>query len=288
MLHMKNVFVVIGLVLLSVSCKKETVIVEEIVPVNPTNPEPKVYSFETSPAWSDEFDINGLPNNQYWGYDVGGGGWGNNELQNYTANDLDNAKVENGKLIVTAIKEASGGRDYSSARLVTKGKKEMKYGRLEIKAKIPAGLGSWPALWMLASQTTYGSTYWPDQGEIDIMEHVGYDPAVVHASVHTNLFNHVKGTQKTARTTVPTFDREFHIYRLDWTPDDIKVFIDDREFFTFKRQGVLWQEWPFNQPQHLLVNIAVGGNWGGLKGIDDTIFPISMELDYVRYYALKQ
>jgi beta-glucanase (GH16 family) len=285
---MKNVFVVIGLVLLSVSCKKETVIVEEIVPVNPTNPEPKVYSFETSPAWSDEFDINGLPNNQYWGYDVGGGGWGNNELQNYTANDLDNAKVENGKLIVTAIKEASGGRDYSSARLVTKGKKEMKYGRLEIKAKIPAGLGSWPALWMLASQTTYGSTYWPDQGEIDIMEHVGYDPAVVHASVHTNLFNHVKGTQKTARTTVPTFDREFHIYRLDWTPDDIKVFIDDREFFTFKRQGVLWQEWPFNQPQHLLVNIAVGGNWGGLKGIDDTIFPISMELDYVRYYALKQ
>ena len=164
----------------------------------------------------------------------------------------------------------------------------MKYGRLEIKAKIPAGRGSWPALWMLASQTTYGTTFWPDQGEIDIMEHVGYDPSVVHASVHTNIFNHILGTQKTAKTTVPTFNSAFHVYRLDWTPDEIKAFIDDKEFFVFKRQGVLWQEWPFNQPQHLLVNIAVGGNWGGVKGIDDTIFPISMELDYVRYYALKQ
>jgi beta-glucanase (GH16 family) len=285
---MKNVFVVIGLVLLSVSCKKETVTVEETIPTPPIIQEPKVYSFETTPSWVDEFDTNGLPNNQIWGYDVGGGGWGNNELQNYTANDLDNAKVENGKLIVTAIKEVSGTRQNSSAGWVTKGKKEMKYGRLEIKAKVPAGLGSWPALWMLASQTTYGTTYWPDQGEIDIMEHVGFDPSIIHASVHTNIFNHVLGTQKTAKTTITTFNTEFHLYRMDWTPDEIKVFIDDREIFAFKRQGVLWQEWPFNQPQHLLVNIAVGGNWGGLKGIDDTIFPISMELDYVRYYALKQ
>lgn len=285
---MKNVFTIVGLVFLTFSCKKETVIVEETIPTPPIIQEPKVYSFETNPSWADEFDINGLPNNQIWGYDVGGGGWGNNELQNYTSNDVDNAKVENGKLIVTAIKEVSGTRQYSSARLVTKGKKEMKYGRLEIKAKVPAGLGSWPALWMLASQTTYGTTYWPDQGEIDIMEHVGFDPSIIHASVHTNIFNHVLGTQKTAKTTLPTFNSEFHIYRMDWTPDEIKVFLDDKEYFSFKRQGVLWQEWPFNQPQHLLVNIAVGGNWGGLKGIDDTIFPISMELDYVRYYPLKQ
>ncbi|MFN5375114.1 MAG: family 16 glycosylhydrolase [Chitinophagaceae bacterium] len=282
-------FLWIALIGFMISCTKEEVPVEEPVVNPPIAPvEPKVYSFETTPAWFDEFDVNGLPNNQIWGYDVGGGGWGNNELQNYTANDLDNARVENGKLIVTAIKEASGTRQYSSARLVTKGKKDMKYGRVEIKAKVPAGLGSWPALWMLASQTTYGSTYWPDQGEIDIMEHVGFDPAIVHASVHTNIFNHVMGTQKTAKTTVPTFNSEFHVYRLDWTPDEIKAFIDDREFFAFKRQGVLWQEWPFNQPQHLLVNIAIGGNWGGQKGIDDSIFPISMELDYVRYYALKQ
>jgi len=285
---MKNVFAIVGLVFLTFSCKKETVIVEETIPNPPIIQEPKAYSFETTPSWADEFDVNGLPNNQIWGYDVGGGGWGNNELQNYTANDLDNAKVENGNLIVTAIKEVSGTRQYSSARLVTKGKKEIKYGRLEIKAKVPAGLGSWPAIWMLASQTTYGTTYWPDQGEIDIMEHVGYDPSVIHASVHTNIFNHVLGTQKTAKTTLPTFNSEFHIYRMDWTPDEIKVFLDDKEFFAFKRQGVLWQEWPFNQPQHLLVNIAVGGNWGGLKGIDDSIFPIKMELDYVRYYPLKQ
>jgi beta-glucanase (GH16 family) len=285
---MKQICGIIFLVILF-ACKKEETTPPDPIVITPVQPqEPKVYAFETTPAWSDEFDVNGLPNNQIWGYDVGGGGWGNNELQNYTANDADNARVENGKLIVTAIKEVSGTRQYSSARLVTKGKKDMKFGRLEIKAKIPAGLGSWPALWMLASQTTYGSTFWPDQGEIDIMEHVGYDPAVVHASVHTNIFNHVLGTQKTAKTTVPTFNSEFHVYRMDWTPDEIKAFIDDKEFFAFKRQGVLWQEWPFNQPQHLLVNIAVGGNWGGVKGIDDKIFPISMELDYVRYYALKQ
>ena len=285
---MKQICGIIFLVVLF-SCKKETTNPPDPIVITPVQPqEPKVYTFETTPAWSDEFDVNGLPNNQIWGYDVGGGGWGNNELQNYTANDADNARVENGKLIVTAIKEVSGTRQYSSARLVTKGKKDMKFGRLEIKAKIPAGLGSWPALWMLASQTTYGTVFWPDQGEIDIMEHVGYDPAVVHASVHTNIFNHILGTQKTAKTTVPTFNSAFHVYRMDWTPDEIRAFIDDKEFFVFKRQGVLWQEWPFNQPQHLLVNIAVGGNWGGVKGIDDTIFPISMELDYVRYYALKQ
>ena len=283
---MKQICGIIFLVILS-SCKKEQTNPPDPIVITPVQPqEPKVYAFETTPSWSDEFDVNGLPNNKIWGYDVGGGGY--NELQNYTANDADNARVENGKLIVTAIKEVSGTRQYSSARLITKGKKDMKFGRLEIKAKIPAGRGSWPALWMLASQTTYGSTFWPDQGEIDIMEHVGYDPAVVHASVHTNIFNHILGTQKTAKTTVPTFNSAFHVYRMDWTPDEIKAFIDDKEFFAFKRQGVLWQEWPFNQPQHLLVNIAVGGNWGGIKGIDDTIFPISMELDYVRYYALKQ
>jgi beta-glucanase (GH16 family) len=279
----------IALIGIMISCKKEVPVEEPIynLPIPPVGS--KVYSFETTPAWSDEFDVNGLPNNQIWGYDVGGDGWGNNELQNYTANDLDNASVENGKLIITAIKEASGTRQYSSARLVTKGKRDMKYGRIEIKAKIPAGRGSVSALWMLASQTTYGTTFWPDQGEIDIMEHVGFNPGIIHASIQTNIFNYTIATQKTAKTTLPTFDKEFHIYRMDWTPDEIKAFLDDNEFFSFKRrQFAPWQEWPFHHPQHILVNIAIGGNWGGLNGIDDTIFPIRMELDYIRYYPLKQ
>jgi beta-glucanase (GH16 family) len=279
----------IALIGIMISCKKEVPVEEPIYnpPIPPVGS--KVYSFETTPAWSDEFDVNGLPNNQIWGYDVGGDGWGNNELQNYTANDLDNASVENGKLIITAIKEASGTRQYSSARLVTKGKRDMKYGRIEIKAKIPAGRGSVSALWMLASQTTYGTTFWPDQGEIDIMEHVGFNPGIIHASIQTNIFNYTIATQKTAKTTLPTFDKEFHIYRMDWTPDEIKAFLDDNEFFSFKRrQFAPWQEWPFHHPQHILVNIAIGGNWGGLDGIDDTIFPIRMELDYIRYYPLKQ
>lgn len=279
----------IALIGIMISCKKEVPVEDSIYnpPIPPVGS--IVYSFETTPAWSDEFDVNGLPNNQIWGYDVGGDGWGNNELQNYTASDLDNASVENGKLIITAIKEASGTRQYSSARLVTKGKRDMKYGRIEIKAKIPAGRGSVSALWMLASQTTYGTTFWPDQGEIDIMEHVGFNPGIIHASIQTNIFNYTIATQKTAKTTLPTFDKEFHIYRMDWTPDEIKAFLDDNEFFSFKRrQFAPWQEWPFHHPQHILVNIAIGGNWGGLNGIDDTIFPIRMELDYIRYYPLKQ
>jgi len=279
----------IALIGIMISCKKEVPVEDSIYnpPIPPVGS--KVYSFETTPAWSDEFDVNGLPDNQIWGYDVGGDGWGNNELQNYTASDLDNASVENGKLIITAIKEASGTRQYSSARLVTKGKRDMKYGRIEIKAKIPAGRGSVSALWMLASQTTYGTTFWPDQGEIDIMEHVGFNPGIIHASIQTNIFNYTIATQKTAKTTLPTFDKEFHIYRMDWTPDEIKAFLDDNEFFSFKRrQFAPWQEWPFHHPQHILVNIAIGGNWGGLNGIDDTIFPIRMELDYIRYYPLKQ
>ncbi len=279
----------IALIGIMISCKKEVPVEDSIYnpPIPPVGS--IVYSFETTPAWSDEFDVNGLPNNQIWGYDVGGDGWGNNELQNYTASDLDNASVENGKLIITAIKEASGTRQYSSARLVTKGKRDMKYGRIEIKAKIPAGRGSVSALWMLASQTTYGTTFWPDQGEIDIMEHVGFNPGIIHASIQTNIFNYTIATQKTAKTTLPTFDKEFHIYRMDWTPDEIKAFLDDNEFFSFKRrQFAPWQEWPFHHPQHILVNIAIGGNWGGLYGIDDTIFPIRMELDYIRYYPLKQ
>mgnify|MGYP000441943973 CR=1 FL=1 len=236
--------------------------------------------------WADEFTGSELSDN-YWSHETGNGsnGWGNNELQFYRPQ---NTSTKDGHLIITAKKEPFGGKEYTSSRIVTKVKKEFRYGRVDIRAALPKGQGIWPALWMLASQTTFGSTYWPDQGEIDIMEHVGYDPSVVHASVHTNLFNHVLRTQQSAKTIVPTFNTVFHVYRMDWTPDEIKVFLDDKEFFVFKRQGALWQEWPFSQPQHLLINIAVGGNWGGLKGIDDAIFPIKLEVDYVRYYSLKQ
>lgn len=245
----------------------------------------KVYTFASKPAWADEFDGKGLPDPQRWSYDVGGHGWGNNEKQFYTKEDLDNARQEGGFLVIEARKEAIQGMEYSSARLVTKGKGDFLYGRLEVKAKLPLGLGSWPAIWTLASRTSYGKDYWPDQGEIDIMEHVGYDPGEVHASVHTKRFNHIIGTQKTAKIKVPKVE-DFHVYRIDWTPDYIQTFVDGQAYFRFENPKQTWEEWPFDQAQHLLLNIAVGGNWGGAKGLDPSIFPIQMQVDYVRYYPL--
>jgi len=147
-------------------------------------------------VWSDEFSRDGQPDPSKWSYDVGGHGWGNNELQYYAESRLKNARVENGNLIIEAHKESVQGSQYSSARLVTKGKGEWTYGRIEVRAKLPSGRGTWPAIWMLASQNSYGDGYWPDNGEIDIMEHVGFDPDVIHASVHTLAYNHTIGTQR--------------------------------------------------------------------------------------------
>ncbi|MES2516989.1 MAG: glycoside hydrolase family 16 protein [Bacteroidota bacterium] len=245
------------------------------------------YRFESKPIWADEFDKDGLPDAKKWGYDVGGSGWGNHELEYYTKNNLKNARIENGNLIIEAIKEKFEGNNYTSARLTSKGKGDFLYGRFEIKAKIPKGLGTWPAIWMLATDHSYGKNYWPDNGEIDIMEHVGYDQNVIHASVHTKAYYHSIGTQKTAITTIPTASTAFHVYRVDWTPEKIEAFIDGISYFTFKNEKTGWEVWPFDKKQHILLNVAVGGDWGGQKGVDDSIFPQKMEIDYVRVYKMK-
>ena len=244
------------------------------------------YGFDEKPVWADEFDYSGLPDPKRWGYDVGGGGWGNNELQYYTKDRLENARVENGNLVIEARKEEYLGRNYTSARLVTKGKGDWTYGRIEVRAKLPRGRGTWPAAWTLASQTSYGTAFWPDNGEIDIMEHVGFDPGRVHANIHTKAFNHAIKTNKGANTLVPDAMDAFHTYRVDWTPTDMTFFVDDKSYFKFGNTGNGWQEWPYDKPQHLLLNIAVGGNWGGQQGVDDAIFPQKMLVDYVRVYKL--
>lgn len=252
------------------------------------NTPPNASEFESKPFWADEFNKKGLPDAKKWGYDVGGSGWGNHELQYYTKDNLKNARVENGKLIIEAIKEPFEGKNYTSARLTSKGKADFLYGRFEVKAKLPKGLGTWPAIWMLATEHSYGQNYWPDNGEIDIMEHVGYDPNVIHASVHTKSYYHSIGTQKTAVKTIPTAMTDFHVYRIDWTPEKIESYIDGELYFTFKNEKTGWKEWPFDKKQHILLNIAVGGDWGGQKGVDDSIFPQKMEIDYVRVYKMKK
>lgn len=232
-------------------------------------------------VWQDEFDYTGLPDSNKWRYDTGGHGWGNQELQYYNAARKENARVENGLLIIEARKESVEGMAYSSARLVTKGKAEWQYGKIEVKAKIPSGRGTWPAIWMLGAKTPL---QWPDDGEIDIMEHVGFNQGTIHASVHCKKYYHSIGTQKTATIVVPDCSAAFHVYSTEWDKDSVKVAVDGNVYFRFGNERRGYAAWPFDNKMYLLLNIAVGGSWGGQKGVDDTIFPKRMEIDYVRVY----
>jgi beta-glucanase (GH16 family) len=238
-------------------------------------------------VWSDEFNVNGLPDAGKWSYDTEGNasGWGNNESQWYTQARRENAEVKDGFLYITAIKESYEDHDYTSARLITKLKGDWLYGRVEVKAKLPDGRGMWPAIWMLPTDWAYGG--WPASGEIDIMENVGYNPYVIVASAHTESYNHSIGTQKSATTNVPTCYSDFHVYALEWEVTEYRVYVDGNLYFTFKNEGTGYKVWPFDKRFHLLLNVAVGGNWGGAQGIDNTIFPRQMVVDYVRVYQTK-
>jgi beta-glucanase (GH16 family) len=236
-------------------------------------------------VWSDEFDQSGAPDSTKWSYDLGVGnpdGWGNNELQYYTR-DTKNVRVENGKLIIEARRDPHQGKSYTSARLITRKKGDWLYGKIEVRAKLPHGRGTWPAIWMLSSDWKYGG--WPESGEIDIMEHVGYDMGVVHGTIHTLAYNHIKQTQKEGKINVASPEKDFHIYGIEWTKDKIDFLADGAIYHTVTRDPKDdWKGWPFDQPFHLILNIAVGGGWGGREGVDETIWPQKMEVDYVRVY----
>ncbi len=238
-------------------------------------------------VWSDEFDYTGLPDASKWSYDTDGNatGWGNNESQYYTSGRLENAEVKDGFLNITARKEEYAGFSYTSARLRTSGKGDWLYGRVEVRAKLPDGRGMWPAIWMLPTDWAYGG--WPASGEIDIMENVGYDPYKIVASAHTESYNHTIGTQKSATRTVQSCYTDFHIYELQWDSNEYRIYVDKMLLFTFKNEGTGYKVWPFDKRFHLLLNVAVGGNWGGQQGIDDSIFPRTMVIDYVRVYQKK-
>ena len=234
-------------------------------------------------VWADEFGRDGLPDPARWTQEAGGHGWGNRELQFYTRGRRENARVEAGRLIVEARRDGHEGHEYTSARLNSVA--AWRHGRVEVRAKLPSGRGTWPAIWMLNEALLQGGASWPDSGEIDIMEHVGHNPDVVHASIHTKAFNHRAGTQKTATTEVPGARDGFHAYALEWTETTIRAFVDGKEYFRFdKPPGASVAEWPFDEPFRLLLNLAVGGTWGGAQGVDETIWPQRLEVDYVRVY----
>ena len=225
--------------------------------------------------FADEFDTNGAPDPLVWSYDLGTGnnGWGNEEEQNYTS-DAKNVKVEGGNLIITAIKESSGSKPYSSARIKTQGKYSFKYGKIEIKAKFPTGVGTWPAVWSLGSN--FSTVSWPACGEIDFVEHVGKEQDKIFGSLHYPGNwggNAVSGTKLISNAST-----EFHIYKVIWNSKTIRFFVDGVLYKTASNASAL----PFNQDFFLIVNVAMGGNFGG--PIASTFTQSSMFIDYIRVY----
>ncbi|MFM5924346.1 MAG: family 16 glycosylhydrolase [Novosphingobium sp.] len=244
-------------------------------------------------VWADEFDRPGLPDPAKWRHETerNRDGWYNEEAQYYSPADGANAWVHRGVLTIEAhdgppgaegARPADwGGQRYSAARLTTGPMAGWTYGLVEVRAKFSCGRGSWPAIWMLPVDPAHE---WPDDGEIDIMEHVGFDPGVIHQSIHTRAYNHIDKTQKTAVFPVAGACGGFHRYQLEWTPDRIRMGADGRWRFAFRREGSDRARWPFDRPFRVILNLAVGGFWGGAKGIDPQAFPMRMEVDYVRVW----
>jgi len=246
----------------------------------------------TNLVMQDEFDSNGTPNPTMWNLLEGDGtaqgipGWGNNELQNYTAR-TENVTVQNGVLIITADKESYQGSAYTSARLSTKGLFQKQYGRFEAKIKLPTGKGIWPAFWLLGDDEN-GTLSWPQTGEIDIMEYLGDSPTEVFGSIHGPNYSGANAITKKYEILNDRFDNGFHIFGIEWSPNAINYYIDGDLYQSITPETVKQEtngagEWVFNRPFYIILNIAVGGNLPGSPN-ENTIFPQRMIVDYVRVY----
>ena len=227
----------------------------------------------------DEFDQDGAPNSSIWTYDIGGNGWGNNELQYYTDRSQ-NVAVQNGYLIITAEKEDFEGASYTSARILSKGLFEQAYGRFEARIKLPWGQGIWPAFWLLGGDIDTNN--WPNCGEIDIMEYRGQNPTMVLGTVHGPGYSGGESISKSYTLTNDRFDTGFHVFGIEWTPDYINYYVDDVLYNQITPEDVTG-EWVFNKPFFIIINLAVGGSFVGSPNAE-TVFPQTMLVDYVRVY----
>ena len=233
-------------------------------------------------VWQDEFDGAGLPDGERWNYEEGF--VRNKERQYYTRARTENARVENGTLIIEARRERYQAADYTSASLTSRA--SWTYGRIEVRARLPKGRGTWPAIWTLG--TNIRDVGWPACGEIDIMEHVGFDRGRVHANIHTSAYNHVQRTNKGNSILVANADDDFHVYSAAWSPATIEMSVDGQRYFTFAKEAGGSAVWPFDSAQYLILNLAIGGSWGGQKGVDDGAFPAQYVIDYVRVYQTRR
>ncbi len=255
----------------------------------PATPEPYAIKPESEGCelvWNDEFGEDGFPSPSKWRYDVAPNDWDLGQLHFYTTLRKENARVEDGLLIIEAHNEGWHDRDYTSARLLSR--QEWTYGRFEVSAKLPSdGRGIVAAIWLRGNPRTYGS--WPASGEIDIMEHVGHQPDRIHGTIHTEAYNHRIRTHKKATTILPTARTEFNLYVLEWTPSGIRIFVNGTHYFTFENERLTnpdadYRQWPFDNRHHMILNISVGGNWVGNDRVDPSYFPQRMEIDFVRVY----
>lgn len=239
-------------------------------------------------VWSDEFDGDAIDESK-WTYDIGNWGWGNNELQYYTENRPDNARIEDGTLIIEARKNDMGEK-WTSARLTTRGKVSFLYGKIEFRARVPREKGNWAAGW------TLGDAYvdelsWPYCGEIDILESVGYEvddetgDGIAHATVHTPAYYFKINNQISSTKEVSNIAGAFHTYAVEWTPTEVRAYVDDEQYYVYDKNANEL-EWPFDEPQNIILNLAMGGGWGGAQGMDETVTSQRFEIDYVRVYAL--
>lgn len=253
---------------------------EPELPVDPSIEAPAGYKL----VWHDEFEGDAL-NTDAWTHEVQGAGWVNNELQNYVNGAFNGTRVttvSDGTLKITAFKQ---GNNVYSGRIYGNLSKGWKYGIIEAKIKLPKGKGTWPAFWMMPVNNDFGSNPWPKCGEIDIMEEVGCNANYTSSSLHTESYNHVMGTQKTAERLTAGAEDEFHVYRLEWTADYITTYVDGEQLLHFAndKAGNV-STWPFNKPFYVILNLAWGGSWGGMNGVDESALPATMEVDYVRVF----
>ncbi len=283
---MKKILILALLLFILVGCEKNTDEVPNgLLPLTAIDDcdEPTLEGGWTC-IWADEFNGSAVDETK-WNFEINGNGGGNGELQYYTK---ENAEVVDGKLVITAKKESYLGMDYTSSRLTTKYKGTFEYVRIIVRAKMPTGRGTWPAIWMMPLMSVYGG--WPNSGEIDITEYVGYDVNRIYSTIHTERFNHNLGTQIGFNRVIENAETEFHNYEMIWSPGYIKTLVDGQTIGEFNYVPGLTSDasyeeaFPFDQEFFLIVNLAIGGSWGGSQGIDPNIFPTTFEIDYARVY----
>ncbi len=261
---------------------------------------PSIQAQDWKLVWSDEFEQTGFPDKTKWGYEIGF--VRNRELQYYTDGLRQNTRVESGMLVLEAridrfknpkyhpdpeIQKKSWQNErpyseYTSSSITTKGSASWLYGRIEVRAKLPTGRGLWPAIWMMG--TNKRKVGWPACGEIDIMENVGLDPDIIHGTVHVKTVENSKHASRGSDIKIDKPYESFHVYAIEWFENRIDFFVDDNKYFTFKNDNTDNMDWPFDKKQYLILNVAIGGSWAGKAGIDQTVFPQMMYVDYVRVY----